>query len=202
MALWSPFRASDDELVRRAREGDVRAFADLMERHQARVLQLCARFLGDEGLGEDVAQEAFLAAWNALGGFRGDSSFSTWIQRIALNRCRNRRMADRRRHRDQHVVIGPSDEDGPDLDVPDPGVGPDGARLADEVDAVIERGLADLDDEHRAVLVLRDVQDLDYEEIATLLGIPRGTVKSRIHRARAALAAVLGATLPAAERAS
>jgi RNA polymerase sigma-70 factor (ECF subfamily) len=202
MPFWSPAGASDDELVRRAKEGDVGAFADLVQRHQGRVLHTTTRFLGDEGLGEDVAQESFVAAYKALGSFRGESSFGTWIQRIAVNRCRNRRMADRRRHRDQHLPIGPSDDDGPDLDVPDSAPGPDMARLAGEVDAVIQRGLDALDDEHRAVLVLRDVQDLDYEEIADLLGIPRGTVKSRIHRARAALAVALGALLPSAERAS
>ncbi len=204
MAGWlSPFRASDENLVQRAKEGDVRAFAELMERHQTRIHHLCLRFLGDVGLAEDVVQETFLAAWNALSTFRGDSAFGTWVHRIAVNRSRNRLLSDRRRHREMHLAIdGADDDDDPPLQLPDPTGGPDAVLLGRQVDDVIQGALDRLDEEQRVVLVLRDVQDLSYEEIADVLSVPRGTVKSRIHRARAALSAILGATLPAAERAS
>lgn len=180
----------DDELVRDAQRGDRFAFGELVTRHQHRIFSICRRWLGDAALAEEVAQDAFLSAWRALPGFRAEARFDTWLRRIAVNKCRNRKVYGRRRAEDRHDSLTPrEDVVGPQLVHPGPGA--DAPLHAHQATDLIEQGLAALHEDQRAIIVLRDLEDLDYDEIATLLDVPRGTVKSRLHRARAALASAL-----------
>jgi RNA polymerase sigma-70 factor (ECF subfamily) len=181
----------DTELVRAAREGERGAFDALVRRHQDRVWRLCVRWLGDPETAREVAQDAFLAAYRAIGGFRGDASFRTWLLHIAVNHCRNAHTARRRRAWGRHDALGP-DPTGRTLDMPDPGPLPDVRAVVTDGRQRLRAALAALDEDLRAVVLLRDVEDLDYEEIAQVLDVPRGTVKSRLHRARQMLAETLG----------
>jgi RNA polymerase sigma-70 factor, ECF subfamily len=183
---------ADTELVRRFKNGDRAAFAALVERYKDRVFTLCLRWLGDAQQAEDVAQDVFIALYRSLHSFRGDSQLSTWIYRVVVNHCKNRKMYRRRRQFDLHEPLeGEHEEDGPRRQLADEGPGTDAPLRAAEAEQVMEEALASMDEEQRQILVLREVQDLSYEEIGDLLSLPRGTVKSRLHRARQELAAVL-----------
>ncbi|MCB9664590.1 MAG: sigma-70 family RNA polymerase sigma factor [Alphaproteobacteria bacterium] len=184
---------SDDALVHRARHGDRAAYGELVLRYQDPIHGLCARWLGNAESASEIAQEVFLAAWSALPRFRGEARFDTWLRRIAVNRCRNHRLHRQRRAHDRHVSLEGERDDGPPLQLVHGGRGTDGRAERAAARDVLQRALDQVDPDHRAVLVLRDLQDLDYEEIATLLEVPRGTVKSRLHRARLALAEALDA---------
>ena len=178
----------DRATVYEARSGHAGAFERLVMQYQVRLVNYAAALVGDAGGGEDVAQEAFVRAWRGLGGFRGESSFKTWLYRIAANVARTHL---ERRGR-QAPVFGRSldDETGP----------PPGAEAAaPETDAetalvtreAIDRALAELPEELRLALVLRDVEGLDYKEIASVTAAPIGTVESRIFRARRRMRALL-----------
>jgi RNA polymerase sigma-70 factor (ECF subfamily) len=162
-------------------DGDKEAFAELVRRHEHRVYNLALRMTGRPEDARDAAQEAFLSAYRKLGSFRGDARFGTWIHRITLNACydflRKRRRGPFLDRLADHDLEGPPVPDHADASI-------------GSID--VERALAALPEDHRAVLVLHDVQDLAYEEVAEILGVPVGTVKSRLHRARVALARELG----------
>jgi RNA polymerase sigma-70 factor (ECF subfamily) len=194
-----PQSVPDAELVRRFKEGDRGAYAEIVRRYQDRVFTLCLRWMGDRGVAEDVSQDVFLALFRSLANFRGESQLSTWVFRVVINHCKNRRQYQRRRAMDLHEPLEGNrpDPDARPRQLADEGPGTDARLNAAEAQTVLDKALLDLEEEHRAVIVLRDVQDLSYEEIADVLGLPRGTVKSRIHRARAQLAAVLVRTLGA-----
>lgn len=190
-ALRSGAAVADGELVARFQRGDRRAFDEIVVRYQARIYSLCLRWLGDSAAAEEQAQDVFVAAFRALGGFRNECSLSTWLFRIAVNHCRNARLYRMRRAYGRHEAIDAprDDDDGPVRQVAD-----EDAPAADhglhqsEANRLVQAALAELDEDHRQILILRDVEDLAYEEIADILDLPRGTVKSRIHRARAELA--------------
>jgi len=172
-----------DVLVDRARRGDERAFAHLLRLHQNRVYDLLVRMLGDRAEAEDVAQEVFVAFHRALPAFRGDSRVSTWLFRIAKNHCLNRLKYRGRRGEGQHVELDALDRagaEGPET--------PERTLERAQVNERVQAAIAALPEEQRLVLVLRDIEDLSYEEIAAVLEQPEGTVKSRLHRARLALA--------------
>jgi RNA polymerase sigma-70 factor (ECF subfamily) len=175
---------NDRELVRRHLAGDANAFNELARRHEKRVYNLAYRMLGRPDDARDAAQEAFLAAYRRLSAFRGDAAFSTWLYRITVNACYD---VLRRRARDPE----PAEIEDRDTGSPDPA-----DRTATAVD--VQRALLRVPDEFRAALVLHDVQDLPYEDIAEILGVPVGTVKSRLHRGRVALARALEGTAGAA----
>ena len=162
----------DEVLVGAARAGDDAAFSELVRRHQARVYRVALRMLGSDADAQDAAQEAFVAAWLALARFRGESSVATWLYRIVTNRCLSR------------LAPRPGE---PPVQARDIAVeAHDPARLAEHrahADA-ISRAVAALPADQRAALVLRDYEGLSYEEIAVVLRIGVGAVKSRIHRAR------------------
>ena len=182
----------DAELVRRFKEGDREAFAEIVRRYQDRVYTMCSRWMGDRDVAEEVAQDVFLALFRSLGGFRGDAQLSTWIYRVVINHCKNRRLYRRRRHVDQHDPLeGEGGDDAPVRELADDGPGTDAPLHASQAGTMLNAALALLDDEQRQILLLREVQDLSYEEIADILELPRGTVKSRLHRARIELASVL-----------
>lgn len=182
----------DAELVRRFREGDRAAYSEIVKRYQDRVFTLCVRWMGDREQAAEVAQDVFLALYRSLPGFRGDSALSTWIFRVAINHCKNRRLYRRRRHADAHEPLeGEERDDVPARQLASEEPGTDAPLHAARAGALLQQGLDQLEEEPRQIIVLRDIQDLSYEEIADLLELPRGTVKSRLHRARAELAALL-----------
>lgn len=173
----------DDEarLVALARSGHAEAFAQLVLRHQTRAYRVALRMLGNPADAEDAAQEAFLAAWRALDRFRFDSSFSTWLQRIVVNRCLNMLRARRsvpEQHADREPVAMP---------------GPQEAVEVHEQLMVLRQALQRLTSEQRAVFILRYLEGCTLEEIAQALDISIPAVKSRLHRARAELIAAMEA---------
>jgi len=185
---------TDAELVRRFKEGDRSAYAELVRRYQDRVYTMCLRWMGDPVIAEEVAQDVFVALFRSLANFRGDAKLSTWIYRVVINHCKNRKLYRRRRQTDRHEPLEgtrAADDDGPSRELPSPDPGTDALTHRSEAERLVREALAQLDEETRRIIVLRDVQDLAYEEISELLDLPRGTVKSRLHRARAQLATIL-----------
>jgi RNA polymerase sigma-70 factor, ECF subfamily len=169
----------DEELVRRYLAGDSGAFTDLVRRHETRVYNLAYRMLGNADDAREASQEAFITCVRKLKGFRGESAFGTWLYRVASNACYD---ALRRRKRTP-VPLEELPEAESGLDV--------AASSADVVD--VQRALVRVPEEFRLVLILHDVEGMPYEEIAVAVGIPVGTVKSRLHRGRVALGRLLGA---------
>ncbi|MBI3988174.1 MAG: sigma-70 family RNA polymerase sigma factor [candidate division NC10 bacterium] len=167
------------KLLEACRRGDQEAFKGFVLKYQHQIFSVAFRMLRDQAEAEDVAQEVFLKAFSALGGFRGESKLSTWLYRITSRLCLNRLKA---RKKDAARLL----QDDPVLmeNSPTP---PDRALEERELRALLERELQGLSEEQRIVLVLRDIQGLSYEEIAFVLGIELGTVRSRLHRARMAL---------------
>lgn len=184
---------SDAVLVERFKGGDRKAFHEIVVRYQDRVYSLCHRWLSDAQTAEETAQDVFLALFRSLGAFRGDAQLSTWVFKVTLNHCKNRRLHRARRGWGRTESLGPRPEDdGAERQIAGDGPGADQGTDAREARALVSAALERLDEDHRQILLLRDVEDLSYEEIADILELPRGTVKSRIHRARAELASVLG----------
>ena len=173
----------EKDLICRAARGDAEAFRQLVEAYQTPAYRLAARMCGPDSA-EDVTQEAFLAAWRALPEFRGDCRFSTWLYRLVSNAA-----IDCLRREKKHRDTGDVD----DLELSDGGPSPqEQAERSDTRDAV-RRALDRLSPEHRQVLLLRFMQELDYGEIARALNVSEGTVKSRINRAKSKLREVLAA---------
>ena len=163
-------------LIQAARNGDQAAFGELVRQYQKRVFALAVRMCPTPELAEEAAQEAFLAAWQGLPFFRGDSAFATWLYRLTSNAC-----VDLLENRHQ----GPSlDDETVSAEVPDPTPTPEKAVEQQELRRQIEAGLQTLSPEHREVLILREIQQLSYDEIADVLSLDLGTVKSRINRGR------------------
>lgn len=169
----------DDRLVRRAQRGDKRAFEELFTAHQHRLFTLAARELGSAADADDAVQEALIRAWKALPRFRGDASFSTWLYRICLNAISDQRA---RRARGSGTPLD---------DVAEP-ADPRDAILERELSGDLQRALAALDETYRTAVILYDVLGRSYAEIGDVLGVPEGTVKSRIFRGRTELARLLG----------
>ncbi len=187
---------TDEDLVRRVQQGDASAFDELVLRYQDRIYTVCLRQLGERPLAEEVAQDVFLSAYRALGNFRGDSKLSTWLFRIAINQCKNKRLYNRRRAHGRHESLeGDPDPDRPARQFAHPDRGPDAGVHRSEAERVLAEALQELEPDYRAIIVLRDIEDLAYDDIAELLGIARGTVKSRLHRARSQLARLLSRNL-------
>ncbi|MCE2541230.1 MAG: sigma-70 family RNA polymerase sigma factor [Acidobacteria bacterium] len=178
----------DRAAVEDARAGDGGAFEALVLRYQARIVNYASAIVHDAGAAEDVAQETFVRAWRGLGRFRGESAFKTWLYRIATNVARTH--LDRRGRQARIGDRSLDDETEPLQagDVPSPAPDAETSLVRREA---IDRALAELPDELRAALVLRDVEGLDYKEIAGVTGAPIGTVESRIFRARRRLRTLL-----------
>ncbi len=169
----------DAELVRRAAEGDDAAFDELVRRYSGRIYGLLARLVGDAALAEDAAQETFVRAWRAIGRFRGDAKFTTWLYRIAVNEG-NRILA--REARRELVLY-----DDVMLEVPDLTADTHSQVETGELRAQIEAGLAELPEHYRAAILLRDVEGFSNEEAAEILELNLRNFKSRLHRGRMAL---------------
>lgn len=191
--MASPPDAAERRLVRRLKQKDERAFQELVELYQDRVFSLVYRMLGNRQEAEDVAQEVFLSVYRAMNRFRGDSRLYTWIYRIAVNACKNRlkylqgRHLDRRETIEESKMRGDGEDQHARVVLHSPVPGPEAMAQGNRLQQAIARELAQLDPDHRQVLVLRDIQGLSYEDIAKITGLPEGTVKSRLHRARIAL---------------
>ena len=171
----------EQQWVEAARQGDQSAFEQLVHLYEKRVLALTTRMCKNPADAEEAAQEAFLSAWQGLPFFRGDASFSTWLYRLASNAC-----VDLLRREGRHqAAAGPSlDDEEASLDVADGTPGPQEAAERRELREQIEEGLRALTPEHRQVLLLREMHQLSYDEIADTLELDVGTVKSRISRGR------------------
>jgi RNA polymerase sigma-70 factor (ECF subfamily) len=174
-------------LVSRLKAHDERAFREFVERTQDQVFNLVYRMLGNRQEAEDVSQEVFVTVFKAIGQFRGDSKLTTWLYRITANHAKNRLKYLARRKADRQQPLADTSERDlyrarrADEDLPDSLV------MGREVEAMIQRALAKLDEGHRLVIVLRDMEHMTYEEIAEITAVAIGTVKSRLHRARTRL---------------
>ena len=169
-------------LISRARTGDREAFGGLVEQYRDNVYRLAYRMCGNAYDADEAAQEAFVAAWRALPNFRGDAKFSTWLYRLTTNAA-----IDVMRREKRHKAVG----DGEMIEVADDADSPQETVERTEQQEAVQKALATLSEEYREVLLLRYMEELDYAEIAEVLQLPSGTVKSRINRAKAALKAAL-----------
>lgn len=176
-------------LLRRLRDRDERAFRELIDEHRDRVFNITYRMLGNRHEAEDVAQEVFISVFKTIDSFREESKFSTWLYRVTVNHCKNRIKYLARRHdRDRDELDETAGHtNGAYHGGPTRAAEPDRALASAQMEKLLQEAIANLDDDHRVVVVLRDVEDLSIEEICEITGLPDGTVKSRLHRARLVL---------------
>ena len=197
LSVGAAYPQAEQGLVEQCRHGDQQAFAQLVTLHEGMVLNLAVRLLGDAEEAKDAAQEVFLQVYRTLGRFEGRSSLKTWIYRIVVNHCRNRHRWWRRRRRDRSVALDEmSQADAAQLsERAAPEANPFEECRRHEQERGVRTALARLSFDHRTILLLREVEGLTCEEIAEALGLPEGTVKSRLSRARESLRQSLLPTL-------
>ncbi len=175
---------NEPALITDAQNGDLNAFNTLVLHYQDSVFNTALRIMGDEDLAADAAQEAFISAFKGIGSFRG-GSFKAWLMRTVTNACYDEL---RRQKRRPTTPLEPDTEDGEEMDSPkwlaDPSMTPDQQAEADEVEHAIQHCLDALPLEFKTVVVMADIQGLDYTEVATAIRVPLGTIKSRLARAR------------------
>ena len=184
-------REIDQQLVERAQRGDKRAFEMLVEKYQRKLARLLSRLIRDPGEVEDVTQEAFIKAYRALPSFHGDSAFYTWLYRIGINTAKNYLMAmGRRAPTSTEVEADEAEgfEEGEQLrDINTP----ESVLLSNEIAETVNSTIEGLPEELRTAIQLREIEGMSYEDIAQVMNCPIGTVRSRIFRAREAIAAQL-----------
>ena len=179
---------ADSALVEDCRRGDMKAFGLLVAKYQDRIFNMVYRMCGRRADAEELAQEAFLKALERIGQFRGNSGFYTWVFRIAANLTLSHRRRAGRIH--FKSLTGPESLDGTQAESLTASVakrrdpGPVAAAMSAEARLRVHQSLEELDDEFRLVVILRDMEDMDYAQISRVLDVPVGTVKSRLHRAR------------------
>jgi RNA polymerase sigma-70 factor, ECF subfamily len=179
-------------LIGRLKARDELAFNEIVRLHGDKVFSLVYRMIGNRAEAEDIAQEVFITVFKTIDGFRGEAKFSTWLLRIAANQCKNRIKYLARR-----VTAPEGLDEGAAAAAPHLAAqmaplsgqidGPDAIMEAAELDGLMQQGIAALDEEQRLLVVLRDVEELSYQEIGEITGLPEGTIKSRLHRARMAI---------------
>ena len=174
------------EIIERVVAGDNDAFGLLVDKYQTKVYNLALRMCGNEDDAYDLAQDAFVRAWRSLGSFQFESAFSTWLFRLTSNICLDFLRAKKRRAAVSLTMSG-DDEEETQLDVPDPAMGPEEAAIASEDRRLLLEALNALPADQRQIITLRAINDLSYAEIARILDLQEGTVKSRLSRARTAL---------------
>ena len=179
----------EKELIRACRAGDETAFEALIRMHESKVYSLCRRMCRDEDNALEAAQDTFLAVWRGIGSFREDAAFSTWLYRLATNAC-----LDLLRREKKHGGGVSLDDEEVHLDLPDSAPQPEEALERAETQRMVREALHALPDGYREVLLLRETEQLSYQEIAEATGLELGTVKSRINRARLALRNYLAAS--------
>jgi len=192
-------RDIDQQLVERVQRGDKAAFDLLVSKYQRKIFRLLSRLIRDQAELEDVAQEAFIKAYRALPNFRGDSAFYTWLYRIAINTAKNHLVSQGRRApttTEADIEEAETFDDGDhlrDLNTPE------SMLLTKQVGEAVNRAIDQLPEDLRTAIVLREIEGLSYEEIAESMSCPIGTVRSRIFRAREAIAQELKPVLDTAK---
>ena len=178
-------------LISRLRERDEQAFSEIVHTYGDKVFSLIYRMLGNRQEAEDVAQDVFITVFKTIESFRGEAKFSTWLLRIAANHSKNRI-----KHLARRPTEGVDPEDVSQVrqseDRPTPPVqahidAPDKMLEAAEIDKLLQKKIGDLPEDQRLLIVLRDIEEMSYEEIGEITGLPEGTIKSRLHRARMAI---------------
>ncbi len=184
----------DKELVLKVQQGDKAAFDLLVIKYQHRIIQLVNRYVKDPSEAQDVAQESFIKAYRALGNFRGDSAFYTWLYRIAINTAKNYLVSRSRRYSDYQVDVQDAEqvENAPQLKGMDT---PEYLLMNDEIVSVVKTAIEKLPEDMKMAIMLREFEGLSYEEISQAMECPVGTVRSRIFRAREAIDEKLGPLL-------
>jgi len=181
-------------LLRQVRRGDAKAFEVLVRTYQQRVYNIVYRMIGNREEAEDVAQDVFVTVYQNVAGFRGDSKFSTWLYRVTVNHCKNRLKYLRRRGRHRGRPLddiaereiahgGGATEPRYHASIPRP----DELASGHQLERIVQREIARLDEDHRVLVVLRDIQGMSYQEMVEVTGLNIGTIKSRLHRARLTL---------------
>ena len=176
-------------LIGRLKERDEQAFSEIVRLYGDKVFNLVYRMMGNRHEAEDVAQDVFVTVFKTVDTFRGEAKFSTWLLRIAANHCKNRI---------KYLARRPTEGGDPEEMAPQPGTvagpslqahidGPDVLMEAAELETLMQRSIAALDEDHRLLVILRDVEELSYQEIGEITGLAEGTIKSRLHRARMAI---------------
>lgn len=191
-AFEVPMSPTDEaRLIALLRRRDERAFNEVVRLYETRVFSLVYRMLGNRQEAEDVAQDVFITVFKAIDQFRGESKFSTWLYRIATNHCKNRRklLARRMEHARESLDETAVRSHAEALSkASSASLGrPDEILEGFEAERLVQEAVAALDEEQRTLLVLRDIEGLSYQEIVDITGLPEGTVKSRLHRARLAI---------------
>ena len=177
----------DVEFVAKAKGGDQGAYEELVRRHQKRAFNVAYRILGDYDEALDTTQEAFIQAWRAIGKFRGESRFIYWLLTITANLCRNRLKHWKRRARNRTSSLDEpirTEDSEVTRQIADPSPAVPDVLESKQMEALVRDEMSELDEEYRTVLVLRELQEMRYDEIAAILEIAVGTVKSRLHRGR------------------
>jgi len=181
-------REVDQQLVERVQRGDKHAFDLLVAKYQRKLGRLISRFVRDTGEAEDVTQEAFIKAYRALPGFRGDSAFYTWLYRIGINTAKNYLLANKRRAPTSTPFDAEEAESFEDAGLLHEISTPENELMSKQVVSTVQSALQQLPEDLRSALTLREIEGLSYEEIASVMNCPVGTVRSRIFRAREAVA--------------
>ena len=179
-------RETDQLLVERVQKGDKRAFDLLVGKYQHKIVSLISRYVSDHAEALDVAQEAFIKAYKAIGRFRGDSAFYTWMYRIAINTAKNHLVSQSRRPPSSDVDAQDAEQFQVDTRLKDHG-SPEHELLKEEIERTIHDAISELPDDLRVAITLREMDGMSYEDIATTMDCPIGTVRSRIFRAREAI---------------
>ena len=192
-------REVDQQLVERAQRGDKHAFELLVAKYQRRLGRLISRFVRNAAEAEDVTQDAFIKAYRALPAFRGDSAFYTWLYRIGINTAKNHLVAQGRRAPTSTPFDTDDAEDFEDAALLHEVATPENELMSKQVVEVVNASLQELPDDLRTALTLREIEGLSYEEIAVVMNCPIGTVRSRIFRAREAIATNLRPLLGTSE---
>jgi RNA polymerase sigma-70 factor, ECF subfamily len=178
---------SDLSLVRRVQHGDKGAFDALVLKYQHKLVKLVMRYVRNPAEAEDIAQEAFIKAYRALPGFRGDSAFYTWLYRIAINTAKNAVVSRERSPVEYNLDRNSHDESSDMQGHMKDAETPEGLVLTDEIRSIVNAAIEALPEDLRTAIVLRELEGLSYEEIAAAMDCPVGTVRSRIFRAREAI---------------
>lgn len=184
-------RKVDFALIERVRKGDRRAYDLLVIKYQRKIMRLLARMINDPADVEDVAQETFIKAYRALPQFRGDSAFYTWLYRIAINSARNWQAASMRRPNTVSTTETENGETFNQIDSLSDHSTPESVMASKQIAETVNQAIEQLPDDLRRAIVLREIEGMSYEDIASAMQCPIGTVRSRIFRAREAIAARL-----------
>jgi len=186
-----PDNLSDSKLISQTIAGEVEAFGALVDRYQPRLFNAMVHFLRDKTEAEDVVQDAFVLAMTKLDSFKGNSQFYTWLYRIAHNVAISKL---RKKRPTMSLDYGTKDNPSPGFGIPDDGEQPGDRLEKEEQIQTLMSAMERLSDEHRSILILREMEGMDYEAIAGVLQLPVGTVRSRLHRARATLREIMETT--------